>query len=610
MSWALNNIWLVPLLPFTGFIILVIGGKRLSKALVSAIGPGSAGLSALVTIGATAGFSRLPAGQDFVNVPVWDWLRLTDALNVSCGFQIDALSLLMALVITIVGSVIHVYSCGYMAEDDGYQRFFAYMNLFVAAMLLLVLSDNLLLLYVGWEGVGLCSYLLIGFWYKEPSNNRAAIKAFVVTRIGDTAMILGIIYLFLNLGTLNIADLQAAAGNNWETPSREAILATILLLGGALGKSAQLPLQTWLPDAMAGPTPVSALIHAATMVTAGVYLIARMHGLFELAPPVQHAVAIIGALTLLMAGLSATVQTDIKRVLAYSTMSQIGYMFLALGLGAWPAAMFHFGTHACFKALLFLGAGCVILAMHHEQNMYKMADGLWKKMPITFFAFLVGGAALASLPFLTSGFYSKEGILTAAWNTDFVLWGAGVAGALITAFYTFRMIFLTFFSETKSNHHRDVEAKTPLTMWSSLVVLAGATVGLSFVRSWFAESASESESILPEVVASGASILGLFGAYLFFKANAFHEGRTSLWLRFVSGGFGFDLLYDAVFVRPFAALAFRNRNDAIDRGVHGIENLFVKIFTITSGLQTGKVRQYLIGIALGAIALVSAVVLL
>ena len=338
----------------------------------------------------------------------------------------------MVLVITIVGFLIHVYSAEYMFEDEGYSRFFAYMNLFVSAMLILVLADNLVFLYLGWEGVGLCSYLLIGFWYSDPVNGRAARKAFIVTRIGDTALAIGLFLLFTNLGTLNIQELMLTASTKWSVGSETAILAAALLLGGALGKSAQLPLQVWLPDAMAGPTPVSALIHAATMVTAGVYLIARTHVLFELAPPVQNAVAVIGAATLLIAGFSAIVQNDIKRVLAYSTISQIGYMFLALGVGAWSAAMFHFMTHAFFKALLFLGAGVVILAQHGEHNIFKMG-GLRKKLPSTFWTFLIGSASLSALPLVTAGFYSKDLILWQAWSSSsgsVALWAAGLAGRL------------------------------------------------------------------------------------------------------------------------------------------------------------------------------------
>ena len=349
------------------------------------------------------------------------------------ALYLDALSVVMILVVTIVSFLIHLYSAEYMAEEEGYSRFFAYMNLFVGSMLVLVLADNLVFLYLGWEGVGLCSYLLIGFWYKDAANGRAAMKAFIVTRIGDTAMAIGLFFLFNNLGTLQIQELMRRAVEQWPVGSTAAIAAAALLLGGALGKSAQLPLQTWLPDAMAGPTPVSALIHAATMVTAGVYLIARTNVLFTLAPPVQFAVAIIGCATLLMAGFSAMTQFDIKRVLAYSTISQIGYMFLALGVGAWSSAIFHFVTHAFFKALLFLGAGVVIMGLHEERDMFKMG-GLRKQLPVTFWTFLVGAASLAALPLVTGGFYSKDPILWHAWLSQrggLWLGIGGVVGALL-----------------------------------------------------------------------------------------------------------------------------------------------------------------------------------
>ena len=313
---------------------------------------------------------------------VWEWINAGN-LKVDISFSLDALSLVFCFVITFVGFLIHLYSIGFMAKDEGFTRFFAYMNLFVGSMLVLVLADNILLMYLGWEGVGLCSYLLIGFWYKEPQNGYAARKAFIITRIGDTAMIIGIFILFLNFGTVNINELMQQASAKWAAGSSIAVLTAALLLGGALGKSAQLPLQTWLPDAMAGPSPVSALIHAATMVTAGVYLIARTHVLFSLAPVIQSAIAIIGALTLLLAGFSALAQHDLKRILAYSTISQIGYMFLALGVGAWSAAVFHFMIHAFFKALLFLGAGVVILVLDEEHDIFKMG-GLRKKMPVVF----------------------------------------------------------------------------------------------------------------------------------------------------------------------------------------------------------------------------------
>src|SRR5512142_1299097 len=433
-----SYLYLIPALPFAGFIVLALLGRRLRKATVALVGAGSVGLSALIALLTAVRFVAAPPEGHTLSTTLWTWMQL-DGYAPAVSFILDPLSLVMVLVITVVGFLIHLYSAEFMSDEEGYSRFFAYMNLFVGAMLTLVLADNLVLLYLGWEGVGLCSYLLIGFWYTDPANGRAARKAFVVTRIGDTAMAIGLFLLFSNLGTLDIRELMQAAQTTWPAGSGTAVLAAALLLGGALGKSAQLPLQTWLPDAMAGPTPVSALIHAATMVTAGVYLIARTHALFELAPAVQSAVAAIGAITLLVAGSSALVQRDIKRVLAYSTISQIGYMFLALGVGAWSAAMFHFMTHAFFKALLFLGAGVVILAQHHEHDMFKMG-GLRDRLPSTYWTFLIGAASLSALPLVTAGFYSKDLILWQAWSSPMgskVLWAVGLAGALLTSAYTF-----------------------------------------------------------------------------------------------------------------------------------------------------------------------------
>src|SRR5499426_1388227 len=408
-------LWLIPVLPSVSAAVLALFGSRLSRRAAATLGVGSIGLSALVTIMVALDFwSSPPANNSYTQV-LWTWINVA-GFEPQIGFYLDALSLVMVLVVTFVGFLIHIYSAEFMIEDEGYSRFFAYMNLFVASMITLLLANNLLLLYLGWEGVGLCSYLLIGFWYRDPANGRAARKAFIVTRVGDTAMSLGLFLLFTQLGTLQIQDLMQRASEQWQAGSIYAVIAALLLLGGAVGKSAQLPLQVWLPDAMAGPTPTSALIHAATMVTAGVYLIARTHTLFQLAPQVQFIVAIIGAATLLLSGFSALAQRDIKRVLAYSTISQIGYMFLALGVGAWTADIFHFITHAFFKALLFLAPGIVINALHHEHDMFRMG-GLHRELPVAFWTFLIGGSALAGLPLVTSGAYSKDLILWDEWSS-------------------------------------------------------------------------------------------------------------------------------------------------------------------------------------------------
>ena len=398
----MNLLFLTFVFPLLGYFLLAFSRGRISENLAATIGVGSVGLSALIAALCIWQFNTTPPVDGVFTQHLWQWLDVA-GFSVAFGLHLDGLSLTMLGVVTGVGFLIHLFASWYMRGEEGYSRFFAYTNLFIFSMLLLVLGDNLLLLYFGWEGVGLCSYLLIGFYFKERKNGNAALKAFIVTRIGDVLMAFGLFILFVQLGTLDIQQLLVLAPQKFASGDLWITLATLALLGGAVGKSAQLPLQTWLADAMAGPTPVSALIHAATMVTAGVYLIARTHGLFLLAPDVHELVGIVGGVTLVLAGFAALVQTDIKRILAYSTMSQIGYMFLALGVGAWDAAIFHLMTHAFFKALLFLASGAVIHACHHEQNIFRMG-GLWRKLPLAYASFIVGGSALAALPLVTAGF--------------------------------------------------------------------------------------------------------------------------------------------------------------------------------------------------------------
>jgi NADH-quinone oxidoreductase subunit L len=589
-------------------------------------------MSALLSVSLAIKFmTNPPAGRIFTQT-LWTWMKV-GSFAPTISFSLDALSLVMILVVTIVGFFIHLYSSEFMLDEDGYSRFFAFMNLFVGSMLTLVLADNLLLLYLGWEGVGLCSYLLIGFWYQDITNGRAARKAFVVTRIGDTSMALGLLFLFTHLGTLNIQDLMQIAQNQWASGSSTAVIAAALLLGGALGKSAQLPLQVWLPDAMAGPTPVSALIHAATMVTAGVYLIARTHVLFILAPAVQSTVAMIGAATLVIAGFSALAQKDIKRVLAYSTISQIGYMFLALGVGAWSAAIFHLMTHAFFKALLFLGAGAVILAQHHEHDMFKMG-GLWKKLPITFWTFLIGSASLSALPLVTAGFYSKDLILWHAWSSSMGstgLWAAGLLGAFITSLYAFRMVFITFLGEEKTDvsHKPGVRIAVPVLILAFLSIFGGfvempETLGnhplfSSFMHSVFPEEGVEharaSAEVVLQVIASLVSMGGIFVAYvLFLRRPVYAESLSKIpggseLQRFWFSGWGFDRLYDMLFVRPFVWLTRINKDDFFDSGYTGIASLNRMAHGLLSRTQTGNIRWYAIGIAVGAVVLLGIVVL-
>ena len=616
-------LWLIPALPFVGAFILITMGGRLPRTVVSIIGAGTIGVAALITV--LIGFEFLSSPTTF-NQIVWNWVSV-GGLNLPFAFHLDALSLAFIFVITFVGFLIHVYSTEFMHDDPGFSRFFAYLNLFVCAMLILVLADNLVLMYLGWEGVGLCSYLLIGFWYEEKKNGDAARKAFIVTRVGDTAMAIGLFMLFDTFGTLNIQDILSGAHQMWSPGSQAVTAIALLLLGGAVGKSAQLPLQTWLPDAMAGPSPVSALIHAATMVTAGVYLIARTHVLFELAPIAQQCVGVVGAITLLLAGFSALTQTDLKRVLAYSTISQIGYMFLALGVGAWSAAIFHFMIHAFFKALLFLGAGAVILLLHHEHDMFKMG-GLKNKLPVIYWTFLIGSASLAALPFITAGFYSKDAILWLAFagekgNIWFFL--AALLGAFITSIYTFRMVFVTFFGVEKTHvaHHAGTAMTIPLIILAVLS-LAGGFIELPHNMGHVQLFSDFLAPVLPQVslhegvessewtiqlVTIVLSLTGVYLAYYFYvkkpelaeQVKQSLDGMHYVWFN----GWGFDSLYNALFVRPFVFLATINKADVVDKGYSVIVWIAEFFNSLFAKAQAGILRWYVMGIVVGAILIIT-----
>lgn len=634
----IDLIWLLPTFPLLGFLSLVLTGGSLPKKTVAIIGAGSIGLSFVVATLAAIEF--LGAEQAAYSIPLWQWMKAGD-FAVGFNFYLDGLTLVMMLIITGVGFLIHLYSTGFMIDDPSYSRFFSYMNLFVAAMLVLVLADNLVLLYLGWEGVGLCSYLLIGFWYTNPANGYAARKAFVVTRVGDTSMAIGLFLLFRELGTLNIQDMLHGAESSWTSGSGVAIAATLLLLGGAVGKSAQLPLQTWLPDAMAGPTPISALIHAATMVTAGVYLIARTHVLFELAPSVQLLVAFVGLTTLLMAGFTAMTQRDIKRILAYSTISQIGYMFLALGVGAWSAAVFHLMTHAFFKALLFLAAGTVILSLHHEHDIFKMG-GMRKHLPVAFWSFIIGSAALTALPF-TSGFYSKDAILLAALEVDgpgLLLWCGGVLGAFFTGIYSFRLVFVVFFGEVNYKPHHDEEHQhsdaenhdasetdeikeiTGFSMATPLIILAV----LSLVGGWITVPVSEvfhsgaheehHVSTLMHAIMIAVPMFGVAVSFLFYFSktlsvdallnNGLAEGLRKFWF----SGWGMDWLYQRLFVTPFVWLARINKRDFVDSFYHLLVSLAQSGHVLLAKTQSGQLRWYALSIAAGLVVMITLGVML
>lgn len=598
--------FLIPLSPLLGFLILFTTLGNLSKGWVAFVGVGSVGGSALLVL-LTAMDYAASAGAEPISVHMYTWMNV-GGFSPAVSFYIDGLTLTMLSVITGVGLLIHIYSSLFMRDEADYSRFFAYMNLFVAAMLVLVLADNLLLLFVGWEGVGLCSYLLVGFWHADPANGAAARKAFVVTRVGDTAMALGMFLLFLHLGTLDMQALVANAATTWETGNAVATIACLLIVGGAVGKSAQLPLQTWLPDAMAGPTPVSALIHAATMVTAGVYLIARLHGLFLLSPIAINTVAVIGAVTLLMAAFTAMTQHDIKRILAYSTISQIGYMFLALGVGAWASGIFHLMTHAFFKALLFLGAGAVIYSLHHEHDIFKMG-GLRHHLPLAFWSFLIGAAALAALPF-TSGFYSKDAILLAAYDSAWngpLLWGAGLLGALLTSLYSFRLVFTVFFGAVKTRPSAPAGwlMAAPLTVLMALSVLGGlipAPLADVFPQAPAADHGGAIAVLTPAI-----PIVGVILAYLIFLSRRLDvswwtESRPGKQLeRFWFSHWAMDWLYERVWVIPYRFVADRNRKDLVDRFYNATAEAIGFLHHRAARSQTGQMRTYAAVMVLGLV---------
>ncbi|NTU60156.1 MAG: NADH-quinone oxidoreductase subunit L, partial [Deltaproteobacteria bacterium] len=475
----LEYIWLIPFFPMVGALINGLFGRRYGKSVGYTIACGSIFLSFLVTVGSFFALRGLPPEARFYQLRVFEWISSGSA-SIDLGYLMDPLSCVMCLVVTGVGFLIHVYSIGYMHHDPGHNRFFTYLNLFCFAMLTLVLGSNYLVLFVGWEGVGLCSYLLIGFWFEDAAKAAAGMKAFIVNRIGDFGFLIGMFLIFQTFGTLDFRTVMAAAPLKLALGGTLVTAMTLSLFVGATGKSAQIPLYIWLPDAMAGPTPVSALIHAATMVTAGVYMIGRSNVLYSLAPATMATVATVGAVTALFAGTIGVAQNDIKKVLAYSTVSQLGYMFIAMGVGAYVAGIFHLMTHAFFKACLFLGSGSVIHAMHEEQDIRNMG-GLRKYIPYTHWTFLIATVAIAGIPPL-AGFFSKDEILWKAWSGGFkIQWLLGFLGAGITAFYMFRLVFLTFYGKERIDPHvKEKVHESPFTMTVPLMVLAA----LSIVGGW------------------------------------------------------------------------------------------------------------------------------
>ena len=627
----INLVWLIPLFPLIGFLINGLGRNFWSKTLVSWIGSVAILASFALSLGI---FLELNASDvKSFTVPLFDWIQV-GALRIPFSFLVDPLSSIMLLIVTGIGFLIHVYSAGYMHSDVGFAKFFAYLNLFIFFMLLLVLGSNYVVLFIGWEGVGLCSYLLIGFWFTNVNYASAAKKAFVMNRIGDLGFLLAVFFIYSTFGSVEFANVfpQAAL-----LPSGSTILVviTLLLFVGATGKSAQLPLFTWLPDAMAGPTPVSALIHAATMVTAGIYMIARSNILFTLAPLTMNIVAIVGLSTAIVAALIAITQNDIKKVLAYSTVSQLGYMFLGLGVGAYTGAFFHVITHAFFKALLFLGAGSVIHAMHHEQDLRNMG-GLKAKLPITFFTMLMGTIAISGLPPF-SGFFSKDEILAHVYEHNPTLWVIGVIGAMLTAFYMFRMLFLTFWGSFRGTKEQEKHLhESPKSMTIPLVVLAilsvfGGLIGVPEVLGgshWLAQFLSPvlvyTKAVSGEAVpldhateyllmgiSVGAALLAIGIAYVTYvsrKVLPISDAENRSFLSKLSyHKFYIDEVYEALITRPLDAIStfFYKVVDklGIDGLVNGAGTTAKEASKTLRLIQTGNVGFYIFMMVAGIVAL-------
>jgi len=615
----INIAWLVPALPLLGFLITGIGYKRLKHNQAGIIASTMVVLPFLVS--AALYFVLQSAGKDSATVTLFNWIAIGN-MNIPFELLIDHLSLTMMLIITGVGALIHIYSIGYMHGDDRVNSFFAQMNLFTFSMLLLVMGANYLVLFIGWEGVGLCSYLLIGFWFKNPAFNYAARKAFVMNRIGDLGFILGIILLFFTFKSVTFSEVFSQAA--MLQPGAPMItLITLFLLVGAVGKSAQIPLFTWLPDAMAGPTPVSALIHAATMVTAGIYMIARSSILYNLAPITLNIIVVIGLATALMAAIIGLKQNDIKKVLAYSTVSQLGYMFIALGLGAYSTAVFHVTTHAFFKALLFLGAGSVIHAMGGEQDIRKMG-GLRKKMPLTYFTFLAATLAISGIPPF-SGFFSKDLILSKAFEQNMIVYVLALGGALITCFYMFRLLYLVFFGEQRlasAHPHESPGVMTiPLIILSVLAVFGGfldvpSLFGgdsnfTTFLQGAVSSKVSEGISHSTEIGLIFISLM-LLGLVIWFAYRTFvkkaiipagDDQPMSYFGRLVYNKFYIDEIYATLFEKPFGALSdfFFNKveNTVLDPVVDGVGTATSRLGTLVRRLQPGNMSFYLFAMVAG-----------
>ncbi len=607
------NLWLIPLCPLIGFLLSGLFGKRLPKQLVNIICVGS--------VAASFGLVLFLLSQIYpVNAPVTEhdftWIE-SGFLKIGFDLTVDRLTAVMLLVVTGVGLLIHLYSIGYMDQEKGYARFFAYLNLFMFFMLLLVLAANLLLVFVGWEGVGLCSYLLVGFYFKEKYAGDAANKAFIVNRIGDFGFMLGLFLLVVQFKTLDFVSIASAVKT---MPVESAVgtlsVITLLLFVGACGKSAQLPLYVWLPDAMAGPTPVSALIHAATMVTAGVYMVARVSFLYDHAPIAMHVVAVVGLVTAVFAATIGLAQNDIKKVFAYSTVSQLGYMFLGLGLGAYSAGIFHLMTHAFFKALLFLGAGSVIHGLSGEQDLRHMG-GLRKAMPITFVTLGIASLAISGIPGF-SGFYSKDEILAAAFNSPspWMFW-VGAATAGLTAFYVFRAYFLAFFGKYRGHHHPH---ESPFVMTFPLMVLALFSIGGGFlsVPHWlepmFPPAAEQADNLLPMIISVSFGVVGIFFAWLTYVAlpslsDAVKSASGPIYT-LLANKYYVDEIYSAIIVKPLNLVSRTVLWRGIDEGlidtglVNGLGKIVGAFGSVLRHWQSGSIRNSATWILAGSLLLI------
>jgi len=616
----MNLLTLIVLLPLAGFVLNGLLGARLGRGFVSVVG---CGLPILAFLAAVRAFLQLDgaAGAALVET-AYTWAVVGD-FSFEVGFYLDRLSALMTLIVTGVGSLIHVYSTGYMKDDPGYARYFAYLNLFLFFMLLLVLGRSLLVCFVGWEGVGLASYLLIGFWFEDPAKAAAGKKAFITNRVGDAGFLLGMFLIYHALGTLDF-DAVNAAFQGPVPPAVSASLVGVLLFIGATGKSAQIPLHVWLPDAMAGPTPVSALIHAATMVTAGVYLVARLNGLYLQAPEASHLIAVVGAATAFFAATIAVTQTDIKKVLAYSTVSQLGFMFVALGVGAYGVAVFHVYTHAFFKACLFLGSGSVIHALSGEQDIRRMG-GLAKKIPVTFVTFAIATAAIAGIPPL-AGFWSKDEILWFALASEHggsaALWLVMSFTALLTAFYMFRLLWVTFLTPSRMDHETEHHVhESPLSMTSVLVVLAIlSAIGGFFHVYHFLEPVmpmpAENEALehlkTPLIgVAIAIGLAGLAAAWFVYRGGLGLAERLQARFaglhRLLTNKYYVDELYEAVLGRPLMWISDRvflglGDRALIDGSLHGLTAVAQRAAGRLSRVETGNLQFYVLLAVLGVIA--------